>query len=108
MRVATSEHNPKTKALGALKRRVHEGSYSFRRSKSRPETSQNGPGIHENVQARPPKMAPARCDNVPQNAAKRKSTKPHYLLGFDGTRANNTYHSGEMTFFALKSPLWQP
>ena len=58
MRVATSEHNPKTKALRALKRRVHEGSYSFRRSKSRPETSQNGPGIHENVQARPLKWLP--------------------------------------------------
>ena len=53
-------------------------------------------------------MAPARPDNVPPNAAKRTSTKPHYLLGFDACPPNSTYHSGEITIFALKSPFWRP
>ena len=49
-------------------------------------------------------MAPARPDNVPQNAAKRTSTKPHYLLGFDACLPNSNYHSGEITLSAFKSP----
>ena len=56
----------------------------------------------------PPQMAPARSGNVPQKATKRTLTKPHYLLGFDACLPNSTYHSGKITFFAFKNPLWKP